>query len=334
MPRLYRRVIAIALLCHLQPVAAFAQSSDDYTALLDRYRDEPDDAVAALSNWPSRAISDAVDAFERSLDEPRRLAAVMLHSDVAARTIGGAPRQASSHVRVAARLLDRSRAGEAFAQRWYSFIVMVFLSGSRFDDAARTVEEGLSRHPAAAMLYAARATVAEFTVFFGHPHLREQPILDDRLRLRATRTLERAAADYREAIRLDPGYEIARVRLAWVHILLRDPRAERELSEVVRSAKDSAALYLAHLFRGGIAARNRRQIEARRDYEAARRAGPRYQAACIALSHLEAAAGDLAQGRRLALECVGLQHDDDPWGWMGSLTPDTPDWLRAEVQRR
>lgn len=333
LPRFSCRATLIALIWHLQAAAALGQPAGDYSGLLDRYLDEPNEAVAALSAWPSGTISGAVDTFEHALDERQTLAAVMLHSDVAARLIRSAPRQAGFHVRVAVRLLDRVQEREAFAQRWYCYVVMVFLSGGRFDDAARIVEEGLARHRDAAMLYAARATIAEFSVSVDQPQLREREILDDRLKHRAMRALERAAADYRRAIELHPGYEIARVRLAWVHILLRDRRAERELSEVVRSAKDPAVLYLAHLFRGGIAARNRRQIEARRDYEAARRAGPRYQAACVALSHLEAAGGNLAEGRRLALECVALPPDDDPWWWMGSLDPKTPDWLHAEVRR-
>lgn len=101
----------------------------------------------------------------------------------------------------------------------------------------------------------------------------------------------------------------------------------------MRSSNDSSIVYLAHLFRGGIAARNGRQSDARQAYQQARRAGPGHQTACVALSQIEAARGDLAQARTVALECLALRRGDDPWWSMGALDPNTPDWLHSEVRR-
>jgi tetratricopeptide (TPR) repeat protein len=312
----------------------FAQSPGDYLRLIDRYAEDADAAIKTFASWPRPAIPEGVDACATMCSQQARVTAAMLHSDAAALIVDSAPDEATFHIRMAGRLLSRVQDRPVFVQRWYEFIAMLYLSNGRFQDAAAVANEGLARYPRAATLYATRGAVAELRVTFDHPNLRGEAITDDRVSFRVTRTLEGAAVDYRHALALDPRFAMARLRLGWIHLLLRDKRAAGDLSTVLQDATEDSIRYLAHLFLGAVAEREGRLTDAVRAYEAARQAGARSQTACVALSHVEDALGHSTRARTMALECVGLQKDDDPWWRLGALDPRTLDWLHAEARRR
>jgi hypothetical protein len=46
---------------------------------------------------------------------------------------------------------------------------------------------------------------------------------------------------------------MARLRLGWIHLLLRDKRAAGDLSTVLQDATEDSIRYLAHLFLGAVA---------------------------------------------------------------------------------
>lgn len=312
----------------------FAQSPADYLRLVDRYGEEADAAIKALAGQALTAIPEGVNACVTLCNQDALTAAAMLHSDAATLIVDSAPEEAAFHIRMAGRLVSRVRDRPVWVQRWFEYNAMLYLSAGRFQDAATLANEGLARYPRAATLYAARGTVSEVQVTFDHPNLRSEAITDDRVRFRVTRALEGAAADYRRALALDPRLGVARLRLGWIHLLLRDRRAAAaDLSIVLQETTEDSIRYLAHLLLGAIAEGGGRLRDARRAYEAARQAGPHYQSACVALSYLEDALGDPTRARAVALECFGIPKEDDPWWRLGGFDPRTLDWLHSEARR-
>jgi hypothetical protein len=86
---------------------------------------------------------------------------------------------------------------------------------------------------------------------------------------------------------------------------------------------------------GGIAEREHRLPDARREYEAVRSLGAGYQTPYTALSRVEEAIGHADRARELAM--VGLQlkkAEDDPW-WDLRIGFDRESlkWLRAEARK-
>lgn len=314
--------------------SAFGQSTADYLRLVDRYVEDADAAVKTLARQARTAVDGAVNACATMCSQQALVAAAMLHSDAAAVLMDSAPAEAAFHIRMASRLLGRVQERPVWVQRWYEYNAMRYVSAGRFQNATTLVNEGLARYPRAATLYAARGTVSELQVTADHPNLRGAAISDDRESFRVTRALEGAAADYRRALALDPRFEVARLRLGWIHLLLGDKRAADELSAIVQDATDDSIRYLAHLFLGGIAEGEGRLGDARQAYGAARQAGPRYQSACVALSHVEGALGDSTRAQEVALECFEHPKEDDPWWRLGAFDPQTLDWLYSEARRR
>ena len=137
-----------------------AQSPGDYLGLIDRYVENADAAIKTLASWPRPAILEGVDTCATMCNQQARAAAAMLHSDVAAPIVDSAPDEATSHIRMAGRLLSRVQDRPVFVQRWYEFTAMLYLSNGHFQDAAAVANEGLARYPRAATLYAARGAVA------------------------------------------------------------------------------------------------------------------------------------------------------------------------------
>jgi hypothetical protein len=90
------------------------------------------------------------------------------------------------------------------------------------------------------------------------------------------------------------------------------------------------------MFLGGLAERENRLVDALREYEHARTAGPDFQTPYVALSRVEQALGHDGRARQLAL--AGLQLEkiaaDDPW-WDHRIGFDRESlyWLRDQVRR-
>src|SRR5262245_10293945 len=86
------------------------------------------------------------------------------------------------------------------------------------------------------------------------------------------------------------------------------------LEAAVVDAPGDRVRYLAHLMLGGVAERDRRLEDARREYETALAAGPGFQSGYLALSRIEEAMGNSARARDLATQSAQLNKDDhDPW---------------------
>src|SRR5215831_11698889 len=94
--------------------------------------------------------------------------------------------------------------------------------------------------------------------------------------------------------------------------------------------------YLARLFRGLLAERQRDLKAAIAEYEEARRIEPEAQTACTALSHAFEASGNGARAHAIAVECLSSGSEVvDPW-WLfrlGFIDRTTYEWLHRQAKK-
>jgi hypothetical protein len=342
-------LIALAFVAALWTAPIWAQGPGEYRSLVERYQTGDDrTAVAALARWSRPDVTNAVHFWTSKLTSRELTAAVMLHTDLANEIIDGAPPLARFHMELAELLVrdvregvgrsGASQQGPAFVPRWYAVVTSLYTSFGLFPDADRVVRDGLSTFPRDPMLHVARGAIQERRANVDAMDLKGAPSGGVHLVPRVVRPLESAAADFRRALELDNTLALAQLHLGWVHFLLQDNRAARDLDAAAAAqATDDGVRYLAHIFLGAVAERDNRLPDAGREYEAAKAIGPAYQTPFIALSRVEEALGHNARARDIAQEYASLETKvDDPW-WdyhLGGVDVAAFSWLRHEAQRR
>ena len=312
----------------------------DYDRVVTTYaRGQLGEAVSELFRWPREPIRHGVDATVHAA-EARLRAAIMLHTDVAASSLGSDVALAEFHINAARRLLDvlASRAphdprAREFITRWYEFAPSLFLVVRKLDRAAWLIQEGFDRSPNSPMLHTYKGIIAEMrgpvqSTFVARGRgLELTPA-------RAEKALEPATQEFRLALKADSRFALARLHLGRIHFLADDNRARADLEQALADATDPSTLYLAHLFLGEVAERDKRQADALREYEAAIAVGPRYQTGYVAAARMADALGDSDRARERAMACVAIEKNEDPW-WdyqVGGVNILTLLWLRQAAQ--
>jgi len=264
----------------------------------------------------------------------------MLHTDVAASSLGSDFAVAEFHINSARRLLDvlASRAphdprAREFVTHWYELAPSLLLVVRKLDRAAWLVQEGLDRSPNNPTLHTYKGIIVEMsgpvqiTVVARGRGLDLNPA-------RAEKALEPATQEFRLALKADSRFALARLHLGRIHFLADDNRARADLEQALADATDPATQYLAHLFLGEVAERDKRQADALREYEAAIAVGPRYQTGYVAAARMADALGEFDRARELAMACVATEKNEDPW-WdyqVGGVNMPMLLWLRQAAQ--
>ncbi len=344
MPAVLHALLAVSLAAG----APTPQGASEYDALVSRYAAGDAAPVAELAAWPPARVAQVVLGFPRT-DARSRTLAGMLHTDVAVSLIDDTPDLAAFHLDQARSLL-RATPDRTFLQHWYGLVVNLHASRGDLGRADAAAYDGLRQFPRDPALYVLRGTIAELRVGAqvlsrmragglprGDAPLAHPSVYDREARRTARGVLDAAAADYRRALEIDPRSALARLRLGWTHVLLRNDLAQTELSQVLADTTAGDVRCLAHLFLGYLAERRGDLEGALEQHEAARRETPDSQTACVALSRAEAALGRTERARATALACATLHpRREDPW-WAfylgGFMDADALDALRAEARR-
>jgi tetratricopeptide (TPR) repeat protein len=327
----------------LPAVPIAAQTTSDYRSLVEQYATSDDPSpLAALARWSRAAVTDAVNAWASKLTSQELIAAVMLHTQLASTVIDDMPTLASFHISTASRLLDVLNGGArrnertlAVKRRWYEFVGSLYRSRAQWNEAERFARDGLFAFPRDAVLHVALGEIQETRLSFEEPDLRGALPDNSRALTRLTRSLESAATEFRRALALDAGLATAHLHLGWVRFLLHDGRAPEDLRTALAQATDDGVRYLAHLFLGAVAERDKKLDEARQEYEAARALGAARQTAFVALIRVEEALGHHGRARDLAKGYAELPFKaEDPW-WdyhLGGIDHAALAWLRHEAE--
>jgi tetratricopeptide (TPR) repeat protein len=337
--RTHRAVAIVAALVCLLPDRAVLHAQAGYLSLVRSFIDGNSNAASEMAKLPRQAVDAGLraclgkDLAGPAFCRPQELrSAAMLHADAIDFLVKQDSSQAAFHVQSGARMLTPLEKLDAvFVARWYAYVARIYLANRDLFTARSVVLDGLSRLESPD-LYLARGMITERQAFARVPdvlgamlehHLNEGMIPN---------TLALAIADYLRALSIDPGHTGARLRLTWIRLLQRDGRAADDATGLLRASTDPEARYLALLFRGSIAERDRHLAEAIHDYEDARREDVDIQTACVTLSHAYGLAGDLSRSAAVAAECLArntVAEEMDPW-WpfrAGLMDLSTTKWL-------
>lgn len=366
-------MLNLLLICGGLLSVASAQTADPYLQLVRMYRTDPAPAVVSMTRLSSGAIRDGVrrcvqsaGGFESGCRRADLLAGAMLHADAADLVIGpdGSPARDQIHFgrellqvafKVATINATRNNSHDndlrkvvSFSGRWYAVTARLLLAHGHYEVARLVAAEGGVLSPESPDLFVALGLITEWRAGLGWGAGdvrgfilrggRPMPGFES-LRGTATQDLLTAARDYRRAIAIDPGHAGARLRLAWVHLVLDDRRVGEDVSAgFIKDASPEARL-LAHLLRGTAAERERKADVALAEYRDARSAAPESQPACLAVSSAQALNGDFAGANATAAECLTLGDDPthvDPWTLfrMGLMDTTTAQGLRDEARRQ
>lgn len=337
------RILAIAAFL-LVAAPASAQTATAYPVIVDQYiAGDASGAVRQLAPTSARLSGEIVARAKQFPDRQVR-AAVMMHTELAAAWLAaGQPGEASTQLGNAERLLGlltgdvrRRPPSQTFAIRWYAFTARLYAAQGLYDQAYRTVRDGLSVFPGAAELYVADGAIYEAGAGLLHSSRNDRHVRDvGRDRRQYASLLESAAKCFRRALEIDATLATAHLHRGWVHHLLEDPKAALDFEAALEHARDDGSRYLAHLFLGAAAERRKDLEAARRHYAAAMAVAP-YQSAYVGLSRIEEESGHHDRARALAAEYAGLPEDlEDPW-WdyrLGGSITGALGWLRDEARR-
>ena len=334
-----------------------AQGRYPYTELAQRYLNDPPPMIEVAAYLTpevitrgTRACLDLDADLARLRCSPRELMTLaMLHADAAELLLRrNLPLAARDQTNAGILLLRALRPDglvayqptpsmTLFMHRWYGHLAQVYLINGHMDGARDLVASGMERFGETGELLVSRGMINEFETLWKYTDTwgteRDGALLEkpDRSRFR---DLEKAAADYERAVRLDAGNTVAALRLGWVQMLREEPAAWDALTVALAAAPDRDTVYLAHLFRGQVAERHRTHEEALAEYDAARQAAPLSQTACVAVGHIYSVMGDIGRARSIAEECLALASGDehDAW-WVFRLSLMlTEQWLRHQIR--
>jgi tetratricopeptide (TPR) repeat protein len=310
-----------------------------YLSLVHGFIDGRTNLASEMAKLPREAIDAGLraclgkDLAGPASCRPQELrSAAILHADAIDFLVRKDPSQAAFQVQAGARMLRPLEKLEgAFVSRWYAYVARIYLASRDLITARSVAIDGLSRFESPD-LYLARGMIVERQALARIPHALGA-MLERRLNEGLIpNTLALAIQDYLRALSIDPGHTGARLRLTWIRLLQRDGRAWDDAAGLLRASTDPEARYLALLFRGAIAERDRSLAEAIHDFEDARREDVDTQTACVALSHAYSLAGDLSRSATVAAECLARNTGEevmDPW-WpfdAGMMDLTTTKWL-------
>ena len=319
-----------------------AFTRDAYYELIRSYaRGERPQAVAALGAWSERdlarqlaSVEDAARALERCPSCPNSLAglplkaAVMLHWD---RDRAEQPSRAGVEQPQAcpgplatiagrfARVLARDAPQDDFARRFFRMVVTSCQWDACFEAAERWAGEAIALYPLDAELLLTRGSVREESATL---NTRESPgagvpgSVEPSAEAVRREGWKHARRDLEEALRLDPGLGLARLRLGRVLWRLGELEpARQQLEQALPSLRATDHVYLAHLFLGRTQQDAGRLDEAIGEYRLAVALHPSALSAAVALSSALRLAGDADAGRsalRQGLESAGRRRGRDP----------------------
>lgn len=327
-------LLGLLLLFIVAPNGASAQGrgpDQEYDALLRRYVGGGRlEAVAVVAGWSG----DRARAAARTLQtgDPRRRAAVMLHTDAA---LSLPAKRAHEHLSVAEDLVEavsRDAGSRVFETRWRGLQALVYLAHGERARAQAAINRALAIDITSADASLAQGALMEAVARDAEPNLRGQwtpghEALSERL--------HQIAQVYRRILTNHPDSLEARLRLGWILVANNSPGNAREPLEAVASrAKQPDLRYLAHLFLAALEQREKRLDEAVVHAERAHTIAPQ-QSSYAALMRLEIGRGHLDRVRELGERFAVASQTAMTDAWMlyvkGFTGDELVDWLLSQA---
>ncbi len=239
-----------------------------------------------------------------------------------------------------ATLLARWPSTREFARAFFTAMALRCQMDACLDHAQRWAEAGLKLFPRDTMLLYGLGSIHEETAVLITCASGPVPVRSEfqGAPLERERHLRAARRCFAEAVAVEGGFALARVRLGRVLWRLGDAEPARaSLEAALPRTIDPATLYLARLFLGRVHEDAGRLDLALLQYRHALELDPRSQAAALALSHVLRLLGDAPASRRQLLQ--GLAHAgwrlrrDWFWDYLTSTPVAHPDRVFEELRR-
>jgi tetratricopeptide (TPR) repeat protein len=335
------------------PVAGQAPSQtphDVYRAALATYARTGDitHSVLPLQTWSRVEFDAAVKATIASKRADDLETGAILHLEIGVALVGISAPVAAGHIRYGSDLLDRWTATQPalkpaavddqkqFRSLWFGVAGSAFAAIKDTNRAGPLLGKALGAVPRSARVQTLMGTLREFDASQFNPE--GAPTLARRERVKRERmaSLYLAEQDYREALRYDPNYALAHIRLGRVlHLSGKLPDARASLERGRQIATEPLARYLGALFMGALQEDEKDIAGARRSLEQAVAIAPNSQPAVVALAHLEVVAGRPDRAHALARGLAEAPPTALPW-WAfhnGGLDLTGLQSLRARAMR-
>ncbi len=257
--------------------------------------------VKRLRAFTSEDFDAAAERIIAGKDRALSQAAAVFQLEIAVGVVAVAPTMASEHLALGRLLLDQlvpepgSAIDDLAALRatWYGVAGSVFLSINDTASANVWIKRALDLRPDSPGARALEGAAHELDAAYANPDFYASGNQKTRVTIERHRRLALAEGAFRKALRDDPSFIYAELRLGRV-LFLRGNIAEAQtvLERAAARAELTSDRYLASLFLGALHQQRGDLPAARAALERAHAAVPQSQTAVVALAH-----GDLMTGR-------------------------------------
>jgi len=269
-------------------------------------------ALKPLRAFMREHFDAAAQRIVASGDRGRIDAAAMFQLEIGVGIMAVAPTEASEHFALGRWLLEQLApaaegahgAQEAFntiRATWFGVAASAFLSVSDTANAHTWLKRALAIRPGSPVLLTIQGAAHELDAMGFTPELLRSRSQQTRAVTLRGRYFELAATSFRAALKSDPNYTPAEIRLGRIRFLIDDlSEAQASLERAESRAGQPADRYLSALFLGALHERRGNVAAARAAYERALAVAPRSQTAVVALAHLESMSGGVDRARTIA----------------------------------
>jgi len=305
-------------------------------------------AAAPLQQWSGTQFDAAVKATLASGKADAIEAAAVFQLEIGVALVGISSSTAAGHIRYGSDLVDRWTAMQpalkpvavddqkTFRSIWFGVAGSAFAAVKEIARARPLLNKSLAALPRSARAKTLLGTLKEFEA--AQYNLDDAPTVSIRQRASRERLmlLHNAEQDYREALRYDPNYALAHIRMGHVfHLVGKLREARTSLERGLKTANEPLTQYLGALYMGALQQEEKDPVGARRSFEQAVTIVPNSQPAVVALAHIEVLAGRPDRAHALARGLAEAQATGEPW-WAfhnGGLDVGGLRWLRERAVR-
>lgn len=343
---LVRPIVAAAVwLLTIAAVAASSQAPaspvETYLAAVRTYVATRDagKAVTELQGWSKAQFTTAIEGLIKRGDQRLIEAAALLQLEIGLGVVQRFPASAMGYCELGHTLLNSlspSADRDTVRSNWHAVAASAFLMMNDAALARPWVDRGMRSAPASARLLLLSGLVDEVRAEALNPRWFNPGVRQTRASREYRALLSTAELRYRSALKQDPVFAHAAIRLGRVSWLLGKGADARSILEQarVRSTKP-ADVYQAALFLADLQREAQDLAGARDSYERALAARPNSQLATVGLGYLYLLDGRPDRAQALAQSFAAHSATDTDW-WTqrnGGVDQEALTWLRERVRQ-
>ncbi len=332
------------------PAQEAPRSTETYRAAVEKYvaTGDPVAAVKPLLGWSRDELAAAVKDVINAADVKRVEAAAMLHLEIGTAIVGISTPSAAGYFDLGTELLAgltpsppgapaplpaRREEVARIRSTWLRVAGSAFLSVGDVARSRQLLSRALRALRSAETL-TMRGMVDESEGAVYNPDDWDLLTQKARASRERVRLLYDAESHYREALKENPGYALAHIRLGRVMFLSgKAKEAQAYLERGIAAATEPSERYFGAMFMGALQQAARDYANARQSFERAVKIAPRSQNAIVALANIELLGGRPDRAQQIAGSYITSVNANESWWSFKNPTLDTGGmaWLKKRV---